>query len=201
MLLWIPVSFYILSIAWASVPIYLPQWWPHSYYNVRYGLQMLPAVAVFGALAFEFLAKLIPARIPAIVMVLAVATSYGATWQKKPICLREAEANGSARMAFEEQLASELRKLPPGATLMMECGTHPGALQSAGIPFRRVLREGNHPEWTIGLGDPAHAADYVVAFQGDEVSIAVRVFPQGLRPVAIVETPGQPKAIIYRSMH
>jgi hypothetical protein len=84
---------------------------------------------------------------------------------------------------------------------MMECGAHPGALQNAGIHFRRVLREGNHPEWTIGLSDPAHAADYLVAFQGDELSLAVRVFPQGLRPVAIVETPGQSKATIYRTMH
>jgi hypothetical protein len=201
LLLWIPVPFYVLSVAWASVPVFFPQWWPHSYYNVRYGLQMLPAVAVFGALAFEFLAKLMPARIPGIVIVLAVAASYGSAWQKSPICLREAEVNGSARMAFEEKLALELKKLPPGTTLMMECGAHPGALQNAGIHFRRVLREGNHPEWTMGLSDPVHAADYLVAFQGDELSLAVRVFPQGLRPVAIVETPGQSKATIYRTMH
>lgn len=201
LLLWIPVPFYVLSIAWGSVPVYFPQWWPHSYYNVRYGLQMLPAVAALGALAFEFLAKLMPARIPGIVIVLAVAASYSSAWQKGPMCLREAEVNGSARMAFEEKLASELKKLPPEATLMMESGAHSGALQDAGIHLRRVLREGNHPAWTVGLSDPSHAADYVVAFQGDEVSLAVRVFPQGLRPVAIVETPGQPKATIYQAMH
>jgi hypothetical protein len=201
LLLWIPVPFYVLSIAWASVPVYLPQWWPHSYYNVRYGLQMLPAVAVFGALAFEFLARVMPARIPGIIIVLVVAASYYVAWQKGPICLREAQVNGAARMLFEQQLATELEKLPAGATLMMECGPHPGALQDAGIHLRRVLQEGNHPEWTIGLGNPARAADYVVAFQGDAVSFAVRAFPQGLSPVAIVETPGQSKAVIYRSMH
>jgi len=36
--------------------------WPFSYYNVRYGLQLLPAVAVFAALAYEFLSKFFPAR-------------------------------------------------------------------------------------------------------------------------------------------
>jgi hypothetical protein len=201
LLLWIPVPFYVLSIAWASVPVYLPQWWPHSYYNVRYGLQMLPAVAVFGALAFEFLARIMPARIPSITIVLVVAASYYAAWQKGPICLSEAQVNGAARMLFEQQLATELKKLPAGATLMMECGPHPGALQDAGIHLRRVLQEGNHPEWTLGLAAPARAADYVVAFQGDAVSFAVRAFPQGLTPVAIVETPGQSKAVIYGSMH
>ncbi|HXB22354.1 MAG TPA: glycosyltransferase family 39 protein [Candidatus Solibacter sp.] len=201
LLLWVPLPFYVLSIAWASVLIFFPQWWPYSYYNVRYGLQMLPAVAVFSALAFEFLSQLIPSRFVAIAILLVVAGSYGSAWRKKPICLREAEVNGGARMAFERELARGLGSLPPEATLMMECGGHPGALEDAGIHFRRVLNEGNHPDWEIGLSGPAHAADYVIAFQGDAVSRAIRLFPQGLLPVAIVETPGQPRATIYRSMH
>ena len=52
--LWSPLPFYVLCIAWGSVPIYHPEWWPFSYYNVRYGLQLLPAVAVFAALGCEF---------------------------------------------------------------------------------------------------------------------------------------------------
>ncbi|HEV3036856.1 MAG TPA: glycosyltransferase family 39 protein [Candidatus Angelobacter sp.] len=201
LLLWVPVLFYTLSIAWASVPIYIPQWWPHSYYNVRYGLQMLPAVAVFGALAFEFLAKIMPMRIPGVMILLMAVASYYMVWQKGPICLREAQANGSGRMMFEQHLALELQKLPPGATLMMNCGAHGGALQNAGIHLRRVLQEGNHPEWTTGLSAPARAADYLVVFQGDELSYAVRAVPQGLQTVAIVETPGYSQATIYRSMH
>jgi hypothetical protein len=136
-----------------------------------------------------------------VIIVLIAAASYYMAWQKGPICLREAQANGRARMMFEQHLALELKKLPLGATLMMNCGAHGGALQDAGIPLRRVLQEGNHPEWTIGLSAPARAADYVVAFQGDELSYAVRGSPQGLRPVAIVETPGESQATIYRSMH
>ena len=206
LLLWVPLPFYVLGIAWASVLIFFPQWWPYSYYNVRYGLQMLPAVAVFGALAFEFLSKLIPSRFIAIAVLLlavtvVVAGSYGLAWLKEPICLREARANGGARMAFEKELARTLERLPSAATLMMDSGGHPGALQDAGIHFHRVLNEGNHPDWEIGLSGPAQAADYVVAFQGDAVSRAVRLFPRGLLPVAIVETPGQPRATVYRSMH
>ncbi len=41
--LWAPLPFYALSVAYGSVPIFLPTWWPFSYYNVRYGLQLLPA--------------------------------------------------------------------------------------------------------------------------------------------------------------
>ena len=38
-------------IAYGSVPIYIPVWYPFSYYNVRYGLELLPVFAVFPAIA------------------------------------------------------------------------------------------------------------------------------------------------------
>ncbi len=84
---------------------------------------------------------------------------------------------------------------------MMDCSAHPGAIQAAGIHFRRVLRESNPPYWEIALTQPARSADYVIAIEGDDVFRAARLFPQGLEPVAIVGTSGQSKALIYRSMH
>jgi hypothetical protein len=71
----------------------------------------------------------------------------------------------------------------------------------AGIPFRRVLRESNSPAWQIALSQPAQSADYIIAVAGDDVFWAVRVFPLGLQPVATVDTPGHPGAVIYRSVH
>ena len=198
--LWAPVPFYILCIAWGSVPIYHPDWWPFSYYNVRYGLQLLPAIAVFFALACEFAANFFPRRIVAGAAVLLIAGSYFSVWHKTPICLREAQANGKERLALELELAAALKAIPPSATLMMDCGAHPGAIQMAGIPFRRVLRESNPPYWEIALTWPAHSADYIIAFPGDEISRAVRLFPQGLEPVATIGTPQRPKAVIYRSI-
>jgi hypothetical protein len=198
--LWMPIPFYILCIAWGSVPIYQPEWWPFSYYNVRYGLQLLPAVAVFFALGCEFAGKFFPRRIVTAAALVLIAASYFTVWNKTPICLREAQANGRERMELELALAAELKRFPASATFMMDCGPHPGAIQLAGIPFRRVLRESNHPDWTIGLAHPAQAADYIIAFPGDDVARAVRLFPEGLRPVATIGTPTRPGAIIYRAM-
>jgi hypothetical protein len=192
-------AFYVLAIAWGSVPIYFPDWWPFSYYNVRYGLQMLPATAVFVALSYELLRKFFPARIVACVAMATVALSYFSVGQASPICLREAEANGRARLMFDRRLAAELKKLPPSASLMMDASAHPGAVQEAGIDFRRVLRESNPPYWEDALTHPAQAADYVIAIQGDDVSRAERLFPQDLHAVATVGTPEQVQAVIYRS--
>ena len=46
----IPLPFYALSVAYGGVPIFVPAWWPFTHYNVRYGLQLLPAFAAALAL-------------------------------------------------------------------------------------------------------------------------------------------------------
>jgi hypothetical protein len=50
-LLWVPLAFYVYSVAYGSVPIFIPQLYPHSYYNSRYGMEMLPALALFACIA------------------------------------------------------------------------------------------------------------------------------------------------------
>ncbi|HEX3571393.1 MAG TPA: glycosyltransferase family 39 protein [Acidobacteriaceae bacterium] len=51
LLLWLPLPFYVYSVAYGSVPIFIPQLYPHSYYNARYGMELLPALAVFASIA------------------------------------------------------------------------------------------------------------------------------------------------------
>ena len=51
MLLWLPLPFYVYSVAYGSVPIFITQLYPHSYYNARYGMELLPALAVFACVA------------------------------------------------------------------------------------------------------------------------------------------------------
>jgi hypothetical protein len=182
------------------VPIYHPEWWPFSYYNVRYGLQLLPAVAVFAALGCEFLTRFFRIRYVVAAATLVIATSYYSVWKTTPICLREAQVNGKDRMALEQALAEKLKSLPQSATVLMYCGAHPAALQMVGVPLRRRLCENDHPGWEDALARPSQSADYLVAFAGDPVAGAVHEHPHGLEAVATIGTPRQPKALIYRAM-
>jgi len=211
LLLWLPLPFYMLSIAYSGVPIFIPVWWPFSYYNVRYGLQLLPAFTVFSALFFYALgtfARSKPARIIiAAAALILLAGSYISIWRAQPVCLREAWVNSRTRLALESELAVKLRDLPPDTTLLMYLGDHVGALQQAGIPLRRVINEGNHRtwrrpsdpagQWERALADPGQYADYAIAFAGDPVSMALA--KHSLPVVAQVDVPGQPQARIYRT--
>lgn len=173
LLLWLPWPFYALSVAYGSVPIFLPVWWPHSYYNVRYGLQLLPAVALGVAWAYREMRNL-PGKFPPPTPVIGVSSrktgrtrtfapgldvsqtvacalalaiigfAYASAWRATPITLREAQVNGKRRVAIERLVAETLRGLPPGARILVYLGEHSGALQRAGIPLKRTINESTH---------------------------------------------------------
>jgi hypothetical protein len=202
LLLWMPLAFYALSIAYGSVPIFIPSWWPFSYYNVRYGLELLPVFAVFPVLLAGFLAEFVtlPKKRLVVwgVLALLVAASYLSIYADVPITLKEAQVNARTRMVLESELAKFLAGLPPSATLLMYQGEHVGALQQAGIPLRHVISEVSHPDWEWALLDPAKHADVIIGFKGDPVWMAAHEHRQELQELLSITVPGQAKCSIYR---
>jgi hypothetical protein len=211
LLLWTPLVFYTLSIAYGAVPLFLPVWWPFSYYNVRYGIEMLPAFAVFVAIAaygwIRFLARKKLRVLVAAGFLVLVGISYVQVLVKGPISFEEARVNGRSRVALETQLASVFESMPQTATLLMYLGDHVGALQRAGIPLRQVINEGNHrpwkrpvdPEglWERALAHPAGYVDYVIEVGDDPV--AQKVEKSELVTLEIVHVSGQPPGLISRT--
>lgn len=204
LLLWTPLVFYALSIAYGSVPIFIPEWWPFSYYNVRYGLEMIPIFALSLAMLVWLGTKMsVPSRwkpaVPALVAVLVIG-SYAWSWKTTPICLREAHANGMARMSLDRGVGRYILLMPPGSTILMQTGSYVGALQMAGRHLDNVIWEGLFHHWEGALNQPAQDADYVIAFDNDTVAQAVKTHPQGLQSELVIRVPGQPAATIYRSL-
>ena len=210
--LWIPVPFYMLSIAYSGVPLYVPPWWPFSHYNVRYGIEMLPAFTVFTAIAanglLRFAASTRSRLVVAIAFSLLVTGGYVQLWREGPVTFQEAVINSRSRIALETAVASRLEILPPDSTFLMYLGDHVGALQQAGISLSSVINEGNHRPWKLpadpdglwehALEHPAAYANYVIAFDSDPVASAVN---RGeLAPLAIFRVTGQQEATFYKTI-
>jgi hypothetical protein len=201
-LLWLPFFFYAVAVAFLSVPIFMPQWWPFSFYNVRYGIELLPALAIFSGLAFAMLRKLHRARLrlaARMVFVALVCGMLASAWSGAPLCLREARVNSVSRLAFERQLSAHLAKLPPGSSVLMYTGNHVGALQMAGLHLARTINENNGPLWRQALAHPSAAAEYVIAMQGDDVWKSVQQHPEDLTAIAEIAVQGEPYAVLYAS--
>ena len=210
LLLWIPLPFYALSIAYSGVPIFVPDWWPFGLYNLRYGLQLLPAVAVSSAIALHGVLKRIPnARaqqaIAAIVTGFCLWTASQAA--SNPASFLEAKVNMRGRVALQERLATVMAALPENSSILMALRDFPGAPQRAGVHLCRTINENDlrlwrQPQdeeglWTRALEDPAKYSDFAIGFAGDPVDAAAAA--HRLKPLLILEVSGQPKATLYRT--
>ena len=210
LLLWIPLPFYAFSVAYSGVPIFVPDWWPFGIYNLRYGLQVLPAVAVFSGIALaEIFRNVRSAPIQQAVACVASAfwlwTALGAA--KCPASYLEASHNMQGRVSLQERLAVELQRLPPDSSILMALRDFPGAPQRAGVPLHRLIDENDQRLWkrpadedglwNRALLNPQLFADYAVGFAGDPVDATA--VQHHLIAVYSLEVSGQPRATIYRA--
>jgi hypothetical protein len=205
LLLWVPLPFYAYSVAYGSVPIFIPLWWPHSWYNTRYGMEMLPVfaffVAVFVGCLFDIV-RSIERRAAGWVLATAMAVivlNSVTVARSTPLVLQEALANSQTRIPFEQALARTLRPLSlrTRGPILMYTSEHIGALQRAGIPLKRTINEGDYYDWSGALRDPAVAASLVVAIDGDAVAAAVKQHPEGLELLTVICSTEQQCARVY----
>ncbi len=138
LLLWMPLPFYIYSIAYGSVPIFIPQLWPHSYYNSRYGMEMLPALTIFSFVAVAWVevrwseTQPLAKRLLQPIALLLIALSTVGMMYRTPLVLKEALVNSTTRVAFETALARQLRAFPDGSTILMYNSDHVGCTAGRG---------------------------------------------------------------------
>ncbi len=200
-LLWVPLPFYAYSVSYGSVPIFFPLWYPHGWYNTRYGMEMLPAFAL--GIAFLASAAMARARERRLAVFLAAVSLLLANdaelLHARPLVLDEAYHNSATRIPFEAGLARALAQLPPIGVILMYTSDHVGAVQQAGMPLARTVNDSDWDLWRHALADPAHSARYVVALDGDPVAQAVEAHPEGLQLLNVICSTGQPCARIYES--
>ncbi len=208
LLLWLPIPFYAYSVAFGSVPIFLPVWWPHSWYNTRYGMELLPAFA----LGLAFLAN----------MVLVALGEFKTAWvrygagalfaliivntvmivRERPLVYVEGTENLASRQAYEIEISPLLRTLlvcRPGGRVLTNTSVFPQILAFAGVPLRQTINETDQENYQAALAAPAAHAAVVIAYDGNEIDHAVRLHPEGLRRVERFTMKGQPGITIYVS--
>jgi len=210
LLLWLPLPFYIYAVAYGSVPIFIPQLYPHSYYNARYGMELLPALAVYAALAAEQLeqwlrgenmgwGKLVARFWQPAVMLLCVANCL-AMMYRVPLVLKEAMVNSTTRVALEQQIAFVLEPIPDNMPVMMMLASHVGAVQRSGRTLKSMVSENDSETFDKALADPADNAAIVIAIGDDAVAQAVATHPEGLQEISVICAMGQPCAKVYQSV-
>src|SRR5271157_5055917 len=213
LLLWFPAAFYAYSISYGSVPIFLPVWWPHSWYNLRYGMEMLPAFTLGLGFAAQFALAAVNEfkprainpwweRCAAGALFLAVALNMAQMLRERPQVYVEGTKIIEARRSYDEQIPPALRTLlaeRPRGVILMNTSVYPEIVAFTGIPLHQTICESDLEFYSAALAAPATHAAIVLAFDGDEIDRAVKAHPEGLTAVRRFSTPGKPAGTIYVS--
>lgn len=186
--LWWPVllfallpAFYIWSLHSSGNPIFMPDLWPFSYYNTRYGLAALPLLAFCaGACVLA-----VPQRLRVAATFVIVALSV-APWLAKPfpdrwVCWKESQVNSVARRSWTHGAADYLRtRYRPATGIYSPLGDMAGVFREAGIPLREVLHEGNGAAWMGANARPD-------LFLHEEWALTTGAAPPGYRLVEVIK--------------
>ena len=215
---WLPVPFYAWSVAYGSVPIFFPAWWPYTWYNTRYGLELLPALALglgfaaqlildalgrlrLGLRASHSAGQILPGAAFAALFALAFLNA-AALLREKPLVYVESTKNLHARLPYDDAIPPFLKRLlaiDPHATVLMDTSAYPEIVSLTGIPLRQTINESDLGIFRAALAAPAAHAAVIVAFDGDDIDRAVKARSQNLNVVARFTAAGQPSATVYLS--
>ena len=213
LLLWLPVPFYAYSVAYGSVPIFLPVWWPHSWYNTRYGMELLPGLALGLGFAAQFLLAAVRefktgefqsrwTSCTVGVLFALIALNAAQMVRERPLTYVEGTKNIESRRPFDEQIPPVLRALlaeRPGGVVLMNTSVYPELVALTEIPLRQTVNESDKEFYNAALDAPAVHAAIVLAFDGDQIDHAVQTHPAGLTALRRFTAPGQAAATIYVS--
>jgi len=208
--LWLPLPFYAYSVSYGSVPIFLPIWWPHGWYNTRYGMELLPALALFAGFAVQQMLKVVQRRSlryeRAIIAILflAIAGNVAEMLREQPLVYAEALKNAEARRYYNTVLPAALmalHRIDPQGVVLMDTSTFASVVPHAGLTYRQTINESDKQFYWAALGAPAAHGSIILAFAGDDIDKAVKAHPEHLRVYQRFHSPtkgwDQADAIIY----
>lgn len=204
-LLLLPAAFYVWSIHSSGNPIFLPNLEPHSYYNSRYGLALLPLLAFCAASIAAVPAKPV-LRIALSVALIAIAS---APWlmDRRPeawITWKESDTNSSARRHWTAEATQFFERWwRPGAGIFTSFGDYTAVYRKAGIPLRATLTGDNGLPWTAATlrpdlflweqwamvmgGDPVQTAINRSRRRGPKYDLMRRIITKGAPVIEIYE--------------
>jgi hypothetical protein len=185
-LLALPGLFFIWSMHRGVVPIFMPHLWPFSYYNTRYGLAVLPLLALSAAA----LVTAVPERMRPSIAVLMIGAGV-TPWLAHPgpehwVTWAESRANSEGRRAWLREASAYLapRYVRGSGIITSQGDDFFGIYREMGIPLSETFSICNGLPWQATLERPDLFLwqEWAVVRGGDPVETAIhRASRYGIR--------------------
>jgi hypothetical protein len=203
-LLWVPLPFYIHALGHAALPLYVPTLFPFTYYNLRYGVQMVPALALFPS----FLLRAgLPRRLRYGVLAFCLAVlawqghSLFAKGAEELAVVKEGILNNPCRSPRQQAIIRFFRGHYDGQRMLVAVGKWPCVAPEVGIDYRNTISEANRRYWPALRSDAGKWVEWIIRGDGDAVDDLMRAYPQTFAHFDLLERdsfPNEGSVAIYR---
>ena len=186
----VPLPFYIQAMAHAAVPLYVPTLFPHAHYNLRYGMEMIAAVALFPSFVFSpRLGRNL--RIILLIIFLALLGRQFAQMtaggpRELPV-VKEGIRNTPCRAQRQRAIIEFLRAHYDGKRVLVAAGKWPCVMPEVGIYFRNTLSNRNRKYWAKMRTEPQKWVEWIIRGDGDAVDSLMQAYPQAFTDFEVVD--------------
>jgi hypothetical protein len=203
----VPLPFNIQAMAHSAVPLYVPTLFPHTYWNLRLGMEMLPAAAVFPTFLLlpglpRRLHRLVLSALLLIIVGQAVlTTSHGVS---ELAIAKEGILNTPCKSLRQQAVIRVLHQVYDGGNVLIATGKWPCVMREVGIPFHQTLTGTNRHFRQRLREEPSSLVNWIVRGDDDDVDILMRAYPQAYKSFGTVfqaDFPGEGSVRIYRRRH
>lgn len=200
----VPFIFYVQSMSHAAIPIYVPTLFPFTYYNLRYGIEMLPAIAIFPS--FVFSSRLTRrGRTVLLGIVFCVLLFQGvdllSNGAKNLAVIQESIQNNPCKSERQQALITYFRDHYDGQTILVASGKWPCVMPTLDIPFANTLSEPDDKSWNQLRRAIPNEVGWIIRGNGDSVDEMMRAYPGVFRDFDLVQQDriaGEGSVEIYR---
>lgn len=169
-----PLLFNILALYLGHSVIHLPEIVGQSWFNVRYGLIVLPWLAVFIGYLVNHTHPVIRTSVPMLVLLqvfLFFSSNYIITLDDGLWGSSQKNVKNIGRWIHDEVGDSD-------SLVLVSVASHDAILFSTGLPMSQFVHEGTGPLWEASLSNPTQHVDYVVMRTNDNLDLVSKNIEQ-----------------------
>ena len=186
----VPLPFYIQAMAHAAIPLYVPTLFPHTYYNLRYGVEMIAAVALFPS--FVFSPRL--GRNLRIILMIVFLGLVGRQFARMtaggprelPV-VKEGILNTPCRARRQRAIIEFLRGRYDGKRVLVAVGKWPCVEPEVDIYFRNTITNLNRQYWPRMRREPEKWVEWIIRGDGDPIDSLIQAYPQAFKDFEVVD--------------
>jgi len=175
--LFVPFIFNVLSLFLGQSVIFIPNLTPKYFeyhlFNVRYGVTMIPFMAVF----FGYLVSRVHVSAKMFLVGLFLAQSYFFFTGMTPVITLADGTHGLSSEKVPENVEEFIDKNYNGGLVLMDTYARTISIAKSTIPMQDIIYVGNKPYWNISLKHPEKYASWVIMQKNDAVWMALYANP------------------------